>query len=144
MGINIASRIVTLIMAPFRRVAIDWIIRQTLEQHSDDVIRLNQQQLAAGLTSEGTPIVPFYKPVTIAVKVKRGQPTDRVTLHDSGDFYKGMFVKNGEVSSTDPVTEHLVKKYTLTIFGLSEASKSQLVQIMQPTLQQAFRTALLR
>ena len=33
-----------------------------------------------------------YTPFTVSVKRSKGQPTDRITLKDTGDFYKSYFI----------------------------------------------------
>lgn len=149
MGGALVKQLVDRIMAPFRRVAIEWIVARTLDVHRDDVVRLNRQQLQAGTNADGSLIRPFYKPLTVRIKKAKGQPADRVTLRDTGSFYGGMYAQRTaggllEVSSTDDKTEALQDKYGDQIFGLSEASREQLVRLMQPTLQNLFMTRLLQ
>ena len=33
-----------------------------------------------------------YTPLTVSIKKRKGQPTDRITLKDTGDFYKSYFI----------------------------------------------------
>ena len=61
----------------------------------DEVVRLNtDEQLFQGIDSEGTPLQDIggkYSDNTVALKQLKGQPTDRVTLFDEGDFYDSFF-----------------------------------------------------
>jgi len=80
-----------------------WNIQETAEQAFDetaeDYADMNAAQMFTGLDSEGNPIVlmhdygdfEYYQAVTVAIKEAQGQVTDRVTLRDTGDFYKHLF-----------------------------------------------------
>lgn len=81
-------------------------INQTLQKIFKDpfvqdyIIALNQEQLQAGEDNTGTPIRTFkavspdvYSAFTMNIKAAKGQPVDKVTLFDEGDFYKSFDVK---------------------------------------------------
>ena len=53
------------------------------------IVSLNTQDqlFEKGIRADGTPITPEYTPFTISIKREKGQPTDRVTLKDTGEFY---------------------------------------------------------
>lgn len=63
----------------------------------EEVIRLNHEQLQSGEDSSGKDIVTIggspYRPYTVTIKKKKGQPTNVVTLKDTGDFYNTFRVK---------------------------------------------------
>jgi hypothetical protein len=84
----------------------------------------NQEQLAAGLDATGQRIEPPYTGTTRELKKQKGQPSDRVTLKDRGDFYRGLVarVRGQEVENvgTDPKTAELEQKYGPDIVGVSE------------------------
>lgn len=91
----------------------------------DEIIILNQDdQLAEGIDNKGQSITPEYRPFTVEVKKAKGQPYDRVTLYDEGNFYKGFHTEivNNKiyVDSTDQKTNKLGEKYGEDIFGLTE------------------------
>lgn len=73
-----------------------------------------------------------YAPSTIARKKKKGQPTTRVTLKDTGAFYEGMhlvFEPDGfYVTSSNKVTPFLKKRYGETIFRLTDKNLTKLLQ----------------
>jgi hypothetical protein len=58
----------------------------------DKMIEFNQDQLQQGQDALGQAIVTIggspYRPFTVAIKKAKGQPTNKVTLEDTGDFYK--------------------------------------------------------
>ena len=72
----------------------DDIIQEiTEEQETQDfLINLLQDQLfTTGEDGNGVSLGD-YSPVTIAIKKRKGQPTDRITLKDTGEFYKSYFI----------------------------------------------------
>lgn len=108
-----------------RRIAVE-SIRQTETQNESELIKAQQDQMYAGLLATGLKIKPPYKRRTIAIKRRKGQPTDRVTLKDKGDFYSGIQVTIGTkvigFTSRDRKTSMLEEKYTKDIFGLNKKS----------------------
>jgi hypothetical protein len=58
-----------------------------------------------------------YKPSTIKIKIAKGQAIDRVTLKDTGDFYKSYFIKTlrgGFIINANPIKKN--KKGTTNLF----------------------------
>lgn len=97
---------------------------QIVDQNRAFLEDANTAQLAAGLDSEGQDIGPEYAPLTVAIKKEKGQPTDRVTLRDEGDFYSSVVLNldrdRFELVATDPKTPALVEKYGEEILGITE------------------------
>ena len=89
----------------------------------------NAAQLEAGLDADGRQLTPEYAELTIELKQQKGQPTDRVTLRDSGAFYAGIVaqVRSDAIAleGTDPKTRELQEKYGDDIIGLSEAAVAE-------------------
>lgn len=91
-----------------------------------------EQLYNKGVNRLGVSIMDYrpYSPYTIAYKKAVGQPYDRVTLRDEGDFYRGFFIEADDrmfyISSTDEKTDKLTKKYTNYIFGLTDENKAEL------------------
>lgn len=52
---------------------------------------LQEQLFQTGEDGKGIAI-GMYSPFTIAIKKRKGQPTDRVTLKDTGDFYRSYVI----------------------------------------------------
>lgn len=74
-----------------------------------------------GVDSQGNKL-PEYSEITKRIKQKKGQPTNRMTLKDTGDFHEGFFAKisSGKmtISSKDDKTNELTERYGQDIFGL--------------------------
>lgn len=72
-----------------------------------------------------------YSPVTIQIKKMKGQPTNRVTLRDEGDFESSFFLQVNneqfEIKAADFKTEELIQKYGKAILGLTDANLQELI-----------------
>lgn len=86
-----------------------------------------------GVYNTGEPIsdkVP-YTSTTIQVKLAKGQPTNRVTLKDEGDFHASFRVIADDVSffidATDWKASKLAEKYGFDIFGLTDENLNELI-----------------
>jgi len=114
----------------------------TLKENSERMADLIAGQLAQGLRSDGSEILPSYKPLTIELKHEKSglaAVTDHVTLYDTGEHYKELYVeiKGDEIEygSHDDKSEKLQEKYDVkgrkgngSIYGLTEDSKDELVE----------------
>ncbi len=101
----------------------------------DLIVKLNtENQLFKGIRSDGTEITPPYTGYTISIKTEKNQPTDRVTLKDTGDFYESFvaYVDGSKdiIITSNPIkvdefgfTTNLIEKYGDKIEGLTEESK---------------------
>ena len=89
---------------------------------------MQRDQLDKGLDSKGNQIKPSYADSTIARKKKKGQPFNRVTLKDSGDYYNSFDIiyndSNGTflIEATNFVRQYLVNRYGEDIEGLTTES----------------------
>lgn len=112
----------------------------SVEDTRGDLLEKQKEQLFAGKDGSGEAITPFYRPATIAIKRKKGQPTDRVTLRDKGDFYGGLFVDVRKdsfvVDSTDPKAGALIKKYGPDILKIGGDFKEEYIQQLRPVFNQ--------
>ena len=106
-------------------------VRSSIEETSEDISNFNRKQLFEGTRSTGTEIKPFYSPYTILLKDQKGQPTDRVTLKDTGDFYNSIQVDvktdSYDIIATDYKYDKLANKYGKTILGLNVNNKTQYI-----------------
>ena len=100
-----------------------------------------QQLYDYGVNALGVDISDYqpYSPFTIGIKKMKGQPSDRVTLRDTGDFHSSFFVKFGKdglaIDATDSKRDKLVGKYGKQIFGLTQESKTYVSnEILKPEL----------
>lgn len=106
-------------------------VKESIFDTGEDVADFNRKQLFEGIRSTGSEIKPAYAPLTVLIKDQKGQPTDRVTLKDTGDFYEsiGINVESDllEISASDEKTDDLIKKYGNRILGLTKESRSEYV-----------------
>ena len=107
-------------------------IKEVIEQNKDVILDLQiQGQFDKGKDSEGNNLFPPYALSTKKTKRRKGQPTDRVTLKDTGMFYKSVEVEvrsdEFELKSELYYSVYLVKKFDINynifrygaIFGLT-------------------------
>lgn len=107
------------------------VVSDTSESYSD----LNAEQMSQGLRADGNEIIPSYRPLTIRMKQLfgkgLGRVTDRVTLYNEGDFYRGIKTEvkglRIETTSTDAKRQTLEDKYG-DIFGLSPQFKQEYIE----------------
>lgn len=110
-------------------------IQRIIMDNEAYIVDLNaQDQLyEEGINRLGVSIMDYapYRPLTIAIKEQKGQPTNRVTLRDTGDFESSFYLevsnKQFEVKASDWKTEALIKKYGRQILGLTDENISSLI-----------------
>ncbi|SNC62276.1 hypothetical protein SAMN06265337_0638 [Hymenobacter gelipurpurascens] len=128
---------------------------QALELATEQVVRdntafledANTEQLSQGKDSTGKDITPEYADLTRTLKEIKGQPTDRVTLRDKGDFYTSIVANLGgkqfEMVATDPKSDELQEKYGEEILGLTEDTLEEFRQdYVKPELLEKTRSIL--
>lgn len=128
------------------------ILRNVLKEEESDILDLQKEQMSAGLADKGDEIQPGYTKKTREIKQKKGQPSDRVTLKDTGAFYRDQYVKYSvehfEITTRNRKRLKLIDKYHGNrggdIFGLSEESRMILVRSILPIIQRLYRERALR
>ena len=77
-----------------------------------------EQLFEKGIDGVGRKL-PGYSPLTISIKRSKGQPIDRTTLRDTGDFHRSITIKaSGDfivVESDDPKAGDLIRRYGIDI-----------------------------
>lgn len=126
-------------MKRFERLDLPAIATDSVQETKTDYLEQQRQQLYAGKDSDGNSITPFYRPATISRKKKKGQPTDRVTLKDHGDFYNSLYLDamgsgGFDIKSDDPKAKWLFERYGLQILGLGGGFRMVYVEELKPTL----------
>ena len=92
-----------------------------------------EQLYEQGINRLGVDIMDYapYSPYTIEIKEMKGQPTNRVTLRDEGDFESSFYLqvsdKQFEIKASDFKTEELIKKYGRQILGLTDENIASLI-----------------
>lgn len=120
------DRITSLIgkLEDYRDNIYSYLEAATIEEE-DTIIDMNISQLYdSGERRDGKKITPEYAPETVAIKKKKGQPTNRVTLRDTFDWQASFWVQfypdGFEIKASDWKTERLTQKYGDEILGLQD------------------------
>ncbi len=123
--------------------AVNDSIQESINQNKQAIKELQtQEQLYQGKDSKGIDIKPAYAESTIKIKRKKGQPTDRVTLFDKGDFYNSLEIIAGKndaiIRTVISYSVFLVNKYA-DILGLDEESWTEFInKYTIPTIKNNF------
>lgn len=125
--------------------------RRILDQVQDveqQVVAWNadEQMFAAGVRSDGSDITPAYTPFTVRLKGFKGQPTDRVTLRDTGDFHDSLRLEfqadEFSIVAGDWKEAKLKAKYGDLILGLTDANVQRLIDTIREPLIEDLKNAL--
>lgn len=116
----------------------------------DEIIRLNtiDQLFDRGIDSTGASLGE-YQPFTITVKQRKGQPTDRVTLYDEGDFYRSFVVivnaDSFDIEADDfsKYDRPLFEVYGEDVAGLTDFNKQRIKEVILVKYLQYVRRTLL-
>ncbi len=123
--------------------AVNDSIQESINQNKQAIKELQtQEQLYQGKNSKGIDIKPAYAESTIKIKRKKGQPTNRVTLFDKGDFYNSLEIIAGKndaiIRTVISYSVFLVNKYA-DILGLDEESWTEFInKYTIPTIKNNF------
>lgn len=94
----------------------------------------NDQLYRRGINGKGEKIMDYmpYTATTVKIKKRKGQPTTRVTLRDTGDFHKSMFVVFDSdgfyITASDDKTQSLIEKYGSEIFRLTDKNFNRIIR----------------
>tara|TARA_R110002153_G_scaffold162901_6_gene315460 strand:+ start:290 stop:652 length:363 start_codon:yes stop_codon:yes gene_type:complete len=99
-----------------------------------------------GVGFDNKKLKPKYKRTTVSIKKRKGQPSDRVTLKDTGAFHKSFTLKAFSefftITATNNKTDKLVEKYGEKIFGLTIPNKNRVARDLRPKLIQKLKRRL--
>lgn len=122
----------------------------TNKEWQTKALQLNREQLYSGVDSENRSL-GVYSLKTILDKQRKNQPTDRVTLRDTGDFYASLYLvqkeKSFEIDSKDAdqtKVNKLLDVYGENIFGVTEQNKVILRELATPILAQYLKGNLIK
>ena len=122
---------------------LDEELRNEILRHEDIIIDMvaNEQMYEYGIEGRGIEMMSYmpYSRRTIQKKIRKGQPYNRVTLRDTGEFHKSLFVEFDEggfyVTSTDDKAQYLLSRYGKTIFRLTNENLNILLrEYIKPSL----------
>lgn len=126
-------------------------ISEIIKEYEPEICDMNSQDqlYEQGKNRVGVEIMDYmpYTPKTIEIKKIKGQPTDRVTLRDTGDFHASfrLIVERDKftITADDFKTEGLIRKYR-QILGLTDENASELThEYIYPDLLKKAREVLL-
>lgn len=125
----------------------DYIRLEVIEDEASICDMNSENQLfEKGITREGIKINSYapYSKNTIAVKIAKGQPTNRVTLRDTGEFHASFVVYTDDtkffIDAKDWKTNKLSEKYGEEIFGLTDENINELIwEYIYPALMNKVR-----
>lgn len=131
----------------FKSILTDELKNEILRNEDVIIEMIIQDQLYDhGIEGRGIEIASYlpYAASTVKRKIRKGQPTNRVTLKDSGDFYKSLHVEFDEdgfyVTSSDDKSKYLLDRYGKTIFRLSNENFNRLLrEYIRPSLSQKLK-----
>lgn len=111
------------------------IIQNVVYENEAYIVDMNteDQLYQRGVNALGVDISDYkpYSPITIEIKHLKNQPTDRVTLRDTGDFHSSFYIFAGieqfEINAKDTKTKALIAKYGRQILGLTNENISSLI-----------------
>lgn len=119
-----------------------------IQQFIIDKIRFDQL-FQKGENAQGIKLSEIggeYSEFTKLLKERKGLPTDRITLFDTGDFYKSFAVslKDGYIEifaetlkdQEDGSKEDILKRWGKEILGLNEENTNELISMVLPKINQ--------
>ena len=122
------------------------IMNDCINNSSETILDANRDQLFSGKDKQGKEIIPEYTPTTITIKKEKGQPTDRVTLKDTGEWHRSLFMKTESnkifIDSDHELTDKLLEKYDRwndTILGIPQNKKTDINESIMDKFINIFR-----
>lgn len=111
------------------------IIQNIVYENEAYIVDMNteDQLYQRGVNALGVDISDYkpYSHITIEIKRLKNQPTNRVTLRDTGDFHSSFYIFAGteqfEINAKDTKTKDLIAKYGRQILGLTNENISSLI-----------------
>lgn len=119
-----------------------------VEANTDSILKLQEDQMYEGKDRDGGDISldgRGYSRRTFEIKEAKGQPTDRVTLKDTGAFYASLeaTVDNGvlDISGNTEYALELIERTGDNVFGLNVEKREQFGEnVVIPAIRQIFNS----
>lgn len=123
---------------------LDEELKNAIENNQEYLIDCVRIQLDAGLDGNMRRIVPPYAISTIKKKIKKGQPYDRVTLKDTGEFYDSLHVEfdseGFRVLSNDEKAKYLIARYGKAILRIDDEDFTRFIRfVIRPILKEKLK-----
>lgn len=112
------------------------LLEEIIRDKEDVIVSaiVDDQLYRRGITGKEKKIMSYapYAPRTIKAKKKKGQPTTRVTLRDTGAFHESAYIVFDQdgfyITSSDSKTEDLKQKYGDEIFRLTDKNLTRILR----------------
>ena len=123
-------------------------LRGEIMRNKEVIIKMVTEEQLYNLGIEGRGIkISSYQPYaasTVRRKYKKGQPYNRVTLKDTGEFYSSLDIQFDDsgfyITSSDEKAKALLDKYGKTIFRLTDKNlRTLLNDYIRPSLKEKFK-----
>jgi len=131
-----------------KKTGVTNLVRQVVKEEAQVIVNYNtdKQLEDRGVGYDNKKLKPKYKRITVSIKQRKGQPSDRVTLKDTGAFHKSFtlqaFSNFFTITATNNKTDKLVEKYGEKIFGLTIPNKNRVARDLRPRLIQKLKRRL--
>lgn len=121
--------------------------RKIIEANKDELVVLQQQQLYSGIGADSKPLTlegRGYSPFTIQIKIKKGQPTNRITWHDTGELYGSLTAQvrplTFAITSNNFKFKKMILRSGTDAVGLDFASRKEFIEkVTRPGILKAYR-----
>ena len=112
------------------------LMEKLVKDNESWIVDMNteDQLFERGVDRFGRSIMDYkpYKPTTIKIKSAKGQPTNRVTLRDEGDFHRSFKVQTYNdrflIYADDWKSPMLAEKYGVQVVGLTDENAQSLAR----------------
>ena len=108
--------------------------KQSISQHGlvlKDFI-VSDQLYKEGIDGEGKKLLGYTR-TTIRIKISKGQPVDRTTLHDQEDFVNSIIVDDKEdefeISSDVSHDKYIIKKYGKNVLAPTQENMKKFMEL---------------
>lgn len=122
------------------KIAVDCI-----KDTSELILDANRKQMLLGLDKLGNEIIPPYKPFTRERKIEQERDPDVVTLYDTGEWHRSLFMEVKQptiiIDSNHELTNELMTKYnkTETVLGIPRSQKENINESIMDKFINIFR-----
>lgn len=124
----------------FDRLDIYGQVAVALDEDKNVLLDLQKEQFTDGKKSTGNPILPLYAKSTVKRKIRKGLPTDRVTLYETGKYYQEMYAlinsQGLEIGSDVEYEKYIDRRYNQgdALYGLNEKNRQIFRRVLETTL----------
>jgi hypothetical protein len=130
---DVLSRLLTNITKLDRESILIQVYNDAFEKYAIDLNRIDQLFNTGEDSNENA--LPSYSANTVAIKARKGQPTDRTTLKDTGEFYNTFdLIFNTELDFeiiADDMGKELFDRYGKDIVGWNTENTNEIKEFIQ-------------